>query len=115
VLTSQSSLAALALGALGLGSAAASETSLRRHGARELAFQQEHARYREWVSAVAGKLDARRFPSNVVDLPTLGDLVEAAADARTRVLLDDAHRVYYAVLPNATYRYARHARRPPAA
>ena len=73
------------------------------------AFEAEYRRHKEWVST------ARRIPegsadaATTVDVDSLEDLIHVAADARTRVLLDERSRVFYAFLPGATYRYARHA------
>jgi len=93
-------------------------------GAPGDAFAREHRRYRDWVSVaavsdpVAGVSSGPRLPgivprndagAPVVDVATLEDLVHIASDARSRVLLDEGTRVFYALLPHATYRYAAHA------
>lgn len=72
----------------------------------EAAFRLELERHREFVTMARGAVDPARFPTPIVDTATLDDLVDAAADARARVLLDAASRVYYVVLPTLTYRYA---------
>lgn len=95
----------LAAGALALG--AAGIYASREEGA---GFDRELRRYRDWVS-VAHAVPAAR-DSTLVDVASLEDLVHVASDARTRVLLDDRLRVFYALLPGVTYRYARHATTP---
>lgn len=69
------------------------------------AFERECRRYRDWVS-VAGSVPAPT--GTLVDVSSLADLVHVASDARTRVLLDSGSRVFYALLPGVTYRYAGH-------
>lgn len=83
---------------------------IARLAPRDARYVQEHAQHRDWITTVSGKLDVGSFPSTVVDVTTLESLVETASDARCRILHDPQRRVYYAVLPHATYRYARHAR-----
>lgn len=83
---------------------------LRRLAARDASYVREHQRHRDWVTSVPGPIDVGGFPPAVVDVADLETLIETAADARVRVLHDHAQRIYYAVLPGATYRYARHAR-----
>jgi hypothetical protein len=83
---------------------------LRTLAARDAAYVREHLRHSEWVTSVPGPIDVSSFPAAVVDVADLETLIETAADARSRVLHDHAQRIYYTVLPNATYRYARHAR-----
>lgn len=70
------------------------------------AFEREYRKYRDWVS-VAGSVPAPA--GSLVDVSSLADLVHVASDARTRVLLDSRSRVFYALLPGVTYRYAAHA------
>lgn len=70
------------------------------------AFEREYRRYRDWVS-VAGNVPAPT--GSLIDVSTLADLVHVASDARTRVVLDSGSRVFYALLPGVTYRYAAHA------
>lgn len=72
-------------------------------------FDQEYRRFKDWVSAAGRIPDHSAHPSSTIDVRTLEDLVHVAADARTRVVLDERSRVFYAFLPGATYRYARHA------
>lgn len=69
-------------------------------------FERERRKYRDWVSVAEHVPD---LGAAVVDVGSLEDLVQVASDARTRVLLDAPSRVYYALLPGVTYRYARHA------
>lgn len=90
--------------------------------ADEADYLREQERFREWITPSASGVDPGTLPANVVDVPTLEDLVRVSAEARTRVVLDPTSRIYYALLPNVAYRYARHApvlpvpgrRRPPA-
>src|SRR5581483_6547531 len=103
------SLRSLALVAGGVAALAAIAWAVRAGPARgvdaaEGEFRRELERHREYVTLAEGPLDAARLPAPLVDTATLDDLVEAAADARTRVVLDRASRVYYAVLPTMTYR-----------
>ena len=83
---------------------------LARLSPRDASYVREHQRHRAWVTTSTGELDVGGFPGSVVEVASLEALVEAASDARCRVLHDPMLRVYYAVLPNATYRYARHAK-----
>lgn len=73
------------------------------------AFDQELRRFREWVSTAGRIPDHSADPGSTIDVRSLEDLIHVAADARTRVVLDERSRVFYAFLPGATYRYARHA------
>lgn len=98
----------LGLAGLGLALLLLPSTLAPRGDAAD-AYERERRRYRDWVST-AGGIPATTGP--VVDVHTLEDLVHVASDARTRVLLDPATRVFYALLPSATYRYARHETRP---
>lgn len=82
---------------------------------RELDFRREHEKFEEWVTTASRPVDAQGLPHPIVDVEGLEDLVAVASDARSRVLLDPATRIYYAVLPTMTYRYAKHALRAPGA
>lgn len=111
-LTDLTGLSLLVAGAsaLGLLAYAALLDPLARLTPRDAAYVREHQRHRAWVTTSTGELDVGGFPGSVVEVASLEALVEAASDARCRVLHDPMLRVYYAVLPNATYRYARHAK-----
>lgn len=79
------------------------------HAPAEAAWREEHEEHRDWITPASHPVDPTGFPRPCVDVASLQDLVEAAADARTRVLFDPGRRLYYAVTPQVTYRYARHA------
>lgn len=110
-----SSLPALGLLVLGLalgGAAAWAEASdpTRGLGPEESRFRDELAAQKDWVTTASAPLDVAHMPRPMIDVASLEDLVQAAADARTRVVLDEPSRVYYALATGATYRYAAHAR-----
>ena len=44
-----------------------------------------------------------------MDVATVGDLVDLAAEARTRVLLDESSRVFFVVASGLLFRCATHA------
>lgn len=102
-----SDLRALAAGALGLALLVAGLRLARVPD--DEPFDAELSRFKEWVSTAGRIPDHAADPSTTVDVRSLEDLIHVAADARTRVVLDERSRVFYAFLPGATYRYARHA------
>lgn len=106
VLGSVRSLALLAVGLAGLVTGAVAG----RAAFRDEGFDRERRKYRDWVSVADAVPASARDERNTVDVGSLEDLVHVAADARTRVLLDQGTRVFYALLPGVTYRYARHAK-----
>lgn len=72
-------------------------------------FEREFRKFREWVSTAGRIPDRAAEAATTIDVRSLEDLIHVAADARTRVVLDERSRVFYAFLPGVTYRYARHA------
>jgi Family of unknown function (DUF5305) len=108
IMASLRSLALVAAGAGGLAFVAWARRSDPARGLdpAEAAFRVELERHREYVTVAEGPVDASRMPAPFVDTASLEDLVEAAADARTRVLLDRQARIYYAATPTMTYRFA---------
>lgn len=97
----------LALGGLGLALLVAGTWFARAPDGEP--FDRELRRFREWVSTAGRIPDHSADAAATIDVRSLEDLIHVAADARTRVVLDERSRVFYAFLPGATYRYARHA------
>lgn len=98
-------LAALGIAAVGLGAWAARTVA-------QSGFETEYRRFRDWVSAAGSVPEGATTAGTLVEVTSLEDLVHVAADARTRVVLDSSSRIFYALLPGVTYRYARHATPP---
>ncbi|MCA1814401.1 MAG: DUF5305 domain-containing protein [Halobacteriales archaeon] len=103
-------LAGLGLGMLGLGFAGAVGRKPRGGGPPPEAAEMERdlGKFGMWVTEVEGPMEPTGDWGPIVDLGSLGDLVDMAAEARTRVLLDHASRTFYVLTPQACYRFATH-------
>lgn len=101
------------LGLLGTGAVIFILGALLAPATHGSSFEREFKKYREWVSVAGAVPSSARGSGSIVDVGSLEDLVHVAADARTRVLLDESARIFYALLPGVTYRYARHGTTPP--
>jgi hypothetical protein len=95
-------------GAVGLVLAARARRADARYEALpDGAYVRELEAHRDWVTPVRGPL-LPPAGARVIEVEALGDLVDVAAEARTRVLLDEARREFVVLSPSAFFRYARH-------
>jgi hypothetical protein len=107
--------APIALGIAGLGGAGLGLAVLasrpppgRRPEPQAEAVEKELAKFGMWVTEVEGPMEPSPEWGPVVDLNRLADLVDMAAEARTRVLLDASSKTFYVLTPQACYRFATH-------
>lgn len=77
-------------------------------GKAEVSAEREAAKFATWITEVEGPLEPGEDWGAIVDLNSLADLVDMAAETRTRVLLDKASRTYYVLTPKVCYRFSTH-------
>lgn len=75
-------------------------------------FARDRDRYEEWITPAAGAPIPAGVP--IVEVKALRDLVALAAEAQTRVLLDEESRLFTVMTPGATYLYRAHVVHRPA-